>query len=408
MKNLNPWILNLGIIYHSLILLFCFFSQSNVFCIPFFPRALCVCTHWHSQLNAFLTQAASVIIKQSHTFDWTYCVETHQTVLKRSPSFDRWTVLPSVLTLSLPVFSTLAATLNTSLMHCQMHIQKGQLFFKSACQVHPSPERGFENGWRERERERERERGERSQRERREEQETRRHHQPIYLTAIYHSESMCQQLCACFMVDWLPPPLLLLLVQSCIGALCVCTEHQEHIRTRRAAEGTDQRAPLRLSYGSTGWQFSHHGSLLLPDPPQVQEEEEETLRAQRYSSALYLLLCLPVRLSVCLFECQETRATSELCCRRRAIVLVLFDCRRRRSDESLRAPFLKVIGRFQSRLCCPCSDDSVCSTLMCWRENWSNTEVSDISLLIAVISHSSEYCVFPCFSAVLFFFGNTL
>ena len=80
--------------------------------------------------------------------------------MKRSPSFDRWTVLPSVLTLSLPVFSTLAATLNTSLMHCQMHIQKGQLFFKSACQVHPSPERGFENGWRERERERERERRE--------------------------------------------------------------------------------------------------------------------------------------------------------------------------------------------------------------------------------------------------------
>ena len=202
MKNLNPWILNLGIIYHSLILLFCFFSQSNVFCIPFFPRALCVCTHWHSQLNAFLIQAASVIIKQSHTFDWTYCVETHQTVLKRSPSFDRWTVLPSVLTLSLPVFSTLAATLNTSLMHCQMHIQKGQLFFKSACQVHPSPERGFENGWRERERERREE----PERQRREEQETRRHHQPIYLTAIYHSESMCQQLCACFMVDCLPPP----------------------------------------------------------------------------------------------------------------------------------------------------------------------------------------------------------
>lgn len=53
--------------------------------------------------------------------------------------------------------------------------------------------------------------------------------QPIYLTAIYHSESMCQQLC--LLHGRLPPPPCLppslslppSPVQSCIGALCVCT-----------------------------------------------------------------------------------------------------------------------------------------------------------------------------------------
>lgn len=45
--------------------------------------------------------------------------------------------------------------------------------------------------------------------------------QPIYLTAIYHSESMCQQLCACFMVDWLTPPPCPKLYRRTLSALSI-------------------------------------------------------------------------------------------------------------------------------------------------------------------------------------------
>lgn len=61
--------------------------------------------------------------------------------------------------------------------------------------------------------------------------------QPIYLTAIYHSESMCQQLPACFMVDWLPLPPPSPPPSKVVQALCVCAQRQDHIGARGAAEG---------------------------------------------------------------------------------------------------------------------------------------------------------------------------
>lgn len=85
-----------------------------------------------------------------------------------------------------------------------------------------------------------------------------------------------------------PSPSLPSSVQSCIGTLCLCLALGPH----QSLQGSwgDRAASASPSHGSAVGQLSHHGSLLLPDPPQVQEEEEETLRAQRYSSVLYLLL----------------------------------------------------------------------------------------------------------------------
>lgn len=130
--------------------------------------------------------------------------------------FGVYPILQSKVSLNAFMFSTFAATLNTCLIYSQMHIFKRHfvVFFSRAlaCQVHHSPEYGFDSGGVERERRgshRETEEGGGGDRET---------SQPIYLTAIYHSEPMCQQLSACFMVDWLPLPSLPLPpcpVQSC-------------------------------------------------------------------------------------------------------------------------------------------------------------------------------------------------
>lgn len=118
------------------------------------------------------------------------------------------------------MFSTFTATLNTCLMRCQIYIQKALfgVFSRALAKfiTAQSVDLRFGGvGWGVGERETE-EGGVGDP-------ETSR---PTDLTAIYHSESMCQQLCACFMVDRLPLPPSLPpppSVQSCMGTLCVCT-----------------------------------------------------------------------------------------------------------------------------------------------------------------------------------------
>lgn len=114
---------------------------------------------------------------------------------------------------------------------------------------------------------------------------------PVYLTAIYCREPPRQQLGArCFMVRRLPlssfhPQLCPKVARA---TLCVRTRHREHkpeppphlSPPAGQLKGTDLASP---SYGSAPGRLSGHGSLLLPAPPQVQEEEEETFGAQRYT-----------------------------------------------------------------------------------------------------------------------------
>lgn len=204
--------------------------------------------------------------------------------------------------------------------------------------------------------------GERSQRQTEEggagDQET---SQPIYLTAIYHSESMCQQLCACFMVDWLPPPLL---VQSCIGALCLhwaSGTHQSPQGSWRDRSASVCEAELWLYW----W------TVLPPRQPTTAWSAAGSRGGGRNAASAKVFLCTvpaallcclsvcqAVCLSVCLFECQETRVTSELCCHWGDCVSSVW-----LSSQKVRwipeGSSLKLIGQFQSCLCCSCCDDSL-------------------------------------------------
>lgn len=114
---------------------------------------------------------------------------------------------------------------------------------------------------------------------------------PVYLTVIYRREPPRQQLGArCFMVHRLPLPSFHphLCPKVAQATLCVCTQHREHkpepppqpLPPAGQLKGTDLANP---SHGSAAGRLFGHGSLLLPASPQVQEKEEETLGAQRYT-----------------------------------------------------------------------------------------------------------------------------
>lgn len=265
-------------------------------------------------------------------------------------------------------------------MQCQIHIQKGQLFFKSACQVHHSPERGFENGWRERRREKpETDRGGRSRR-------------PVDIPAHLSDSHLPQRVIVptalCLLHGRLaaPPPPCPKLYRRTLSALSI----------RNTSEPAGQLKG-QISERLWGWAMA----LLVDSSPTTAAyyclirrrfKRRRKKRCERKGIPLHctccsalLSVCLSGCLSVCLFECQETRVTSELCCHWGDCVSSVW-----LSSQKVRwipeGSSLKLIGQFQSCLCCSCWDDSVCSTLMCWRENWSNTEVSDISLLTDLVS----------------------
>lgn len=265
-------------------------------------------------------------------------------------------------------------------MQCQIHIQKGQLFFKSACQVHHSPECGFENGWRERRREKpETDRGGRSRR-------------PVDIPAHLSDSHLPQRVIVptalCLLHGRLaaPPPPCPKLYRRTLSALSI----------RNTSEPAGQLKG-QISERLWGWAMA----LLVDSSPTTAAyyclirrrfKRRRKKRCERKGIPLHctccsalLSVCLSGCLSVCLFECQETRVTSELCCHWGDCVSSVW-----LSSQKVRwipeGSSLKLIGQFQSCLCCSCCDDSVCSTLMCWRENWSNTEVSDISLLIDLVS----------------------
>lgn len=266
-------------------------------------------------------------------------------------------------------------------MQCQIHIQKGQLFFKSACQVHHSPERGFENGWRERRREKpETDRGGRSRRP---------GDIPAHLSDSHLPQRVNVPTALCLLHGRLAAPPLL--VQSCIGALCLhwaSGTHQSPQGSWRDRSASVCEAELWLYWWTV---------LPLRQPTTAWSAAGSRGGGRNAASAKVFLctvpaallcclsVCQAVCLSVCLFECQETRVTSELCCHWGDCVSSVW-----LSSQKVRwipeGSSLKLIGQFQSCLCCSCCDDSVCSTLMCWRENWSNTEVSDISLLTDLFS----------------------
>lgn len=265
-------------------------------------------------------------------------------------------------------------------MQCQIHIQKGQLFFKSACQVHHSPERGFENGWRERRREKpETDRGGRSRRP---------GDIPAHLSDSHLPQRVNVPTALCLLHGRLaaPPPPCPKLYRRTLSALSI----------RNTSEPAGQLKG-QISERLWGWAMA----LLVDSSPTTAAyyclirrrfKRRRKKRCERKGIPLHctccsalLSVCLSGCLSVCLFECQETRVTSELCCHWGDCVSSVW-----LSSQKVRwipeGSSLKLIGQFQSCLCCSCCDDSVCSTLMCWRENWSNTEVSDISLLTDLVS----------------------
>lgn len=265
-------------------------------------------------------------------------------------------------------------------MQCQIHIQKGQLFFKSACQVHHSPERGFENGWRERRREKpETDRGGRSRRP---------GDIPAHLSDSHLPQRVNVPTALCLLHGRLaaPPPPCPKLYRRTLSALSI----------RNTSEPAGQLKG-QISERLWGWAMA----LLVDSSPTTAAyyclirrrfKRRRKKRCERKGIPLHctccsalLSVCLSGCLSVCLFECQETRVTSELCCHWGDCVGSVW-----LSSQKVRwipeGSSLKLIGQFQSCLCCSCCDDSVCSTLMCWRENWSNTEVSDISLLTDLVS----------------------
>lgn len=217
-------------------------------------------------------------------------------------------------------------------MQCQIHIQKGQLFFKSACQVHHSPECGFENGWRERRREKpETDRGGRSRR-------------PVDIPAHLSDSHLPQRVnvptALCLLHGRLAAPPLL--VQSCIGALCLhwaSGTHQSPQGSWRDRSASVCEAELWLYW----W------TVLPPRQPTTAWSAAGSRGGGRNAASAKvflctvpaaLLCCLSVCMAVCLSVCLSVRRREWLqnCAAIGAIVLVLFDCHHRRSDESLRAP----------------------------------------------------------------------
>lgn len=265
-------------------------------------------------------------------------------------------------------------------MQCQIHIQKGQLFFKSACQVHHSPECGFENGWRERRREKpETDRGGRSRR-------------PVDIPAHLSDSHLPQRVnvptALCLLHGRLAAPPLL--VQSCIGVLCLhwaSGTHQSPQGSWRDRSASVCEAELWLYW----W------TVLPPRQPTTAWSAAGSRGGGRNAASAKvflctvpaaLLCCLSVCMAVCLSVCLSVRRREWLqnCAAIGAIVLVLFDCHHRRSDEFLRAPLWNWSVSF--RVACVVHVVMTLFALhqLCWRENWSNTEVSDISLLIDLVS----------------------
>lgn len=238
-------------------------------------------------------------------------------------------------------------------MQCQIHIQKGQLVFKSACQVHHSPECGFENGWRERRREKpETDRGGRSRR-------------PVDIPAHLSDSHLPQRVIVptalCLLHGRLaaPPPPCPKLYRRTLSALSI----------RNTSEPAGQLKG-QISERLWGWAMA----LLVDSSPTTAAyyclirrrfKRRRKKRCERKGIPLHctccsalLSVCLSGCLSVCLFECQETRVTSELCCHWGDCVSSVW-----LSSQKVRwipeGSSLKLIGRFQSCLCCSCCDDSL-------------------------------------------------
>lgn len=220
-------------------------------------------------------------------------------------------------------------------MQCQIHIQKGQLFFKSACQVHHSPECGFENGWRERRREKpETDRGGRSRR-------------PVDIPAHLSDSHLPQRVIVptalCLLHGRLaaPPPPCPKLYRRTLSALSI----------RNTSEPAGQLKG-QISERLWGWAMA----LLVDSSPTTAAyyclirrrfKRRRKKRCERKGIPLHctccsalLSVCLSVCMAVCLSVCLSVRRREWLqnCAAIGAIVLVLFDCHHRRSDESLRAP----------------------------------------------------------------------
>lgn len=72
--------------------------------------------------------------------------------------------------------------------------------------------------------------------------------------------------------------------QSCADSLSVCSQLWEHSGACRITEGGRAKRSVSLSpgHGSVAGQLEWCRSLLLPGPTPGQEEEEKTLRAQRW------------------------------------------------------------------------------------------------------------------------------
>lgn len=172
-------------------------------------------------------------------------------------------------------------------MQCQIHIQKGQLFFKSACQVHHSPECGFENGWRERRREKpETDRGGRSRR-------------PVDIPAHLSDSHLPQRVnvptALCLLHGRLAAPPLL--VQSCIGALCLhwaSGTHQSPQGSWRDRSASVCEAELWLYW----W------TVLPPRQPTTAWSAAGSRGGGRNAASAKVFLCtVPAALLCCLSVC---------------------------------------------------------------------------------------------------------